>query len=128
MARGNGLVERHHCTTKALAERGLILPAEAIFWYNLSPRTGQAEASLRQRAIFLYGWMHLCNTSLQSTDEKEYAFVQVGEVGVKPPNECCTSEWGKGTVISPNTRSNVSLGCMPCHVVCRERGEVKVYA
>ena len=38
---GNGIVERHHRTIKAMAERGSISPLEATFWYNMSPRSGQ---------------------------------------------------------------------------------------
>ena len=37
---GNGIVERHHRTIKARAERGQVTPMEAVFWYNVSPRSG----------------------------------------------------------------------------------------
>ncbi|GAB1600614.1 uncharacterized protein LOC115212112 [Argonauta hians] len=42
---GNGIVERHHRTIKAAAERSNISPMEAVFWYNMSPKTGQREAT-----------------------------------------------------------------------------------
>ena len=55
---GNGIVEKHHRTIRAMAERGSISPMEAVFWYNMSPRAGQAENSVPQRAVFRYEWRH----------------------------------------------------------------------
>ncbi|XP_076049728.1 uncharacterized protein LOC143030464 [Oratosquilla oratoria] len=49
---GNGIVERHHRTIKSIAERALILPMEAVFWYNMSPMSEQDEDSVPQRAVF----------------------------------------------------------------------------
>ena len=43
---GNGIVGRHHQTIKAMAERGQVTPMEAVFWYNVSPRSGQDEKSV----------------------------------------------------------------------------------
>ena len=34
----NGIIERNRSTFKAMAERSYTHPAEATFWYNLSPR------------------------------------------------------------------------------------------
>ena len=56
---GNGIVERHHRTIKAMAERGSISPMEAVFWYNMSPRAGQDENSVPQREVFCYEWRHV---------------------------------------------------------------------
>ena len=53
---GNGIVERHHRTIKAIAERGRISPAEAVFWYNVSPRAGQSEGSVPHKSVFKYEW------------------------------------------------------------------------
>lgn len=38
---GNGIIERHHCTIKAVASGSQILPQEVVFWYNMAPKTGQ---------------------------------------------------------------------------------------
>ena len=43
---GNGIVERHHRTVKAIAERGWISPEEATFWYNMAPKAGQRDDSV----------------------------------------------------------------------------------
>nr|XP_027233814.1 uncharacterized protein LOC113825211 [Penaeus vannamei] len=53
---GNGIVERHHRTIKVLAERSQETPMEAVFWYNMSPRSGQHERAVPQRAVFKYEW------------------------------------------------------------------------
>ena len=41
-----GVIERHHQTIKAVAEKSQISPQEAVFWYNMAPKTGQEEASV----------------------------------------------------------------------------------
>ncbi|XP_076057133.1 uncharacterized protein LOC143034657 [Oratosquilla oratoria] len=43
---GNGIVERHHRTIKSVAEKALIPPMEVVFWYNMSPRSGQDKGSV----------------------------------------------------------------------------------
>ena len=55
-ASGNGIVERHHRTIKAMAEKMATSPVEAVYWYNMSPKDGQDEASIPQVAIYKYEW------------------------------------------------------------------------
>ena len=43
---------------KAMAERGQVTPMEAVFWYNVSPRSGQDEKSIPHGAVFRYEWRH----------------------------------------------------------------------
>ncbi|GAB1602550.1 uncharacterized protein LOC115217275, partial [Argonauta hians] len=47
---GNGIVERNHHIIKAMAERSQISPQEAVFWYNMTPRVGQADETVPHRA------------------------------------------------------------------------------
>ncbi|GFO34998.1 hypothetical protein PoB_006150300 [Plakobranchus ocellatus] len=47
-ASGNGIVERHHRTIESIAERGRVTPLDAVFWYNMSPRSGQDESTIPQ--------------------------------------------------------------------------------
>ncbi|XP_076043781.1 uncharacterized protein LOC143026882 [Oratosquilla oratoria] len=56
---GNGIIERQHRTIKSIAERALTPPVEAVFWYNMSPRSSQDEYSVPQKALFEYEWRHL---------------------------------------------------------------------
>ena len=116
-ADGNGIVERHHRTIKATAERGGIRPQEAVFWYNASPRSGQSEDSVPQRSLFRYEWRHPALQPLQEKDVKE-AQVKIGEeVWVKPPNARCTTQWRKGIVTGINSRNNISVDGMPRHIL-----------
>ena len=116
-ADGNGIVERHHRTIKAMAERGGIRPQEAVFWYNTSPRSGQSEDSVPQQALFRYEWRHPALQPYQESNERE-ARVTVGEeVWVKPPNARCTTQWQKGRVTRINSRNNISVDGMPRHIL-----------
>lgn len=114
-ADGNGIVERHHRTVKAMAERGGIRPQTAVFWYNLSPRSGQREDSVPQQSLFRYEWRHPALQSLQDRDVSG-AQVKIGEeVWVKPPNARCTTQWLRGRVTGINSRNNISVDGMPRH-------------
>ena len=114
---GNGIVERHHRTIKAMAERGSISPMEAVFWYNMSPRAGQAENSVPQRAVFRYEWRHPAVQPELKDHDKETT-VEVGEeVWVKTANARCTALWQKGVVTAINSRNNVSVDGMPRHIL-----------
>ena len=53
---GNGIVERHHRTIKAMAERGGGNPIEAIYWYNMSPKEGQNKDSVPHMSVHRYEW------------------------------------------------------------------------
>ena len=106
---GNGIVERHHRTIKAMAERGSISPMEAVFWYNVSPTAGQDENSVPQRAVFCYEWRNPAVQPKLKDHDKE-ATVEVGqEVWVKPADGRCTALWQKGVVTAINSRNNVSV-------------------
>ena len=50
-ANGNDIVERHHRTIKAMAERMGRNPREAVYWYNVSPKYGQKDDSIPQAAV-----------------------------------------------------------------------------
>ncbi|XP_076036529.1 uncharacterized protein LOC143022271 [Oratosquilla oratoria] len=116
---GNGIVERHHRTIKAIAERARIPPTEAVFWYNISPRSGQDDRSVPQKAVFKYDWRHpLQGPQLPANAEEGPASVQVGEeVWVRPKDTKCTSQWTRGTVTEVNSRNNVSVEGVPRHIL-----------
>ena len=115
---GNGIVERHHRTIKTMAERGAISPLEAVLWYNMSPRSGQDESTVPQRAVFRYEWRHPHVAPAKEVEEERPGFVQVGEeVWVKPPNARCTTQWGRGRVTAINSKNNISVDGMPRHVL-----------
>ena len=113
---GNGIVERHHRTIKALAERGQITPMEAVFWYNMAPRSGLDEATVPQRAVFRYEWRHPSTVPVGET--KGAATIDIGEeVWVKPPDAKCTSQWRKGRVTDVHSPNNLSVDGIPRHIL-----------
>ena len=122
---GNGIVERHHRTIKASAEKGNVNPIEAVFWYNMSARDGQNETTVPQRAVFKYEWRHPCMKT-KDEDEMKTSTIAVGqEVWVKPPNARCTTKWTKGRVTRVNSASNIEVNYMPRHILDIRPIEVK---
>ena len=114
---GNGIVERHHRTIKAIVEKGSISPMEAVFWCNMSLRAGQAKNSVPQRAVFCYEWRHPA-LQLELKDHDRETTVEVGEeVWVKPADARCTALWQKGVETAINSRNNVSVDGMPRHIL-----------
>ena len=55
----NRIVERNHRNIKAIAERAGISPTEAVFWNNMSPKSGQLDKTVPQRAAVNYRRRHL---------------------------------------------------------------------
>ena len=114
---GNGIVERHHRSVKAIAERADIDPIEAVFWYNISPRTNQDEGSVPQSAIYKYEWRSPLVERMSCTTE-EGASLRIGqEVWVKPADARCTTQWKKGRVTNVHSRNNIEVDGMPRHVL-----------
>ena len=52
-ASANGIIERNHRTIKTIAERSNISPQEAVFWYNITPRSHDQHL-IPQRELFTY--------------------------------------------------------------------------
>ena len=113
---GNGIVERHHRTIKAMAERSGIRPEEAVYWYNMSPRSGQQDDSVPQKGLFTYEWRQPFANDVEEREKP--STVSVGdEAWVKPPRMRCTTEWSKGTVTGVNSSNNISINGMPRHIL-----------
>ena len=115
---GNGIVERHHRTIKALAERGNISPIEAVYWYNRTPRQGTSLDSVPHRAIFRYDWRDPVGLEDDEDGEIETCKFNVGDkVWVKPPNARCVTQWNKGVVTGASSVNNLEVNGMPRHVL-----------
>ena len=115
-ASGNGVVERHHRTIKRIAERAEISPIEAVYWYNISPKSGQDGRTVPQAAVFSYQWRQPWE-EVDSLAE-ESARLEVGdEVWVKPPMAKCTSLWPRGVVTAVNSKCNVDVNGVPRHIL-----------
>lgn len=116
---GNGIVERHHRTIKAIAERGGISPIEAVYWYNSTPRSGQDASSVPQHSVYKYEWRYPSVVpSGANTGQDDALSIKMGEeVWVKPPDARCTTQWRKGIVTHVNSSNNISVNGMPRHVL-----------
>ncbi|CAE1259502.1 unnamed protein product [Acanthosepion pharaonis] len=114
---GNGIVERNHRTIKVIAERGGISPAEAVFWYNMSPKSGQREDTVPHRAVYTYQWRHpRVGSCLTRSDGPES--IRIGEeVWVKPTGARCTTKWTRRMVTGAQSRINVEVDGMPRHIL-----------
>ena len=115
-ASGNCIIERNHRTIKTIAERSNITPQEAVFWYDITPRSHDQHL-IPQRELFTYDWR--CPLVEPTGNySAEQASVELGdEVWVKPPNARCTTEWQKGHVTDIISRNNVSVDGMPRHIL-----------
>ena len=140
-ASGNGIVERHHRTVKALAERGGFGPVQAVFSYNVSPKKGQDQETVPQISVHPYEWRLPWQEGTNIDESEEQAVVQEGdEVWLKPPESKCTTEWTRGTVTKVNSHNNIEVEGMPRHILDvrpvrdmpseegREMGEVEIRA
>ncbi|CAE1278890.1 unnamed protein product [Acanthosepion pharaonis] len=114
---GNGIVERNHRTIKVIAERGGISPAEAVFWYNMSPKSGQREDTVPHRAVYSYQWRHpRVVPCLTLSDGPESIRIEE-EVWVKPTGARCTTKWTRGMVTGAQSCNNVEVDSMPRHIL-----------
>ncbi|KAK4318086.1 hypothetical protein Pmani_010884 [Petrolisthes manimaculis] len=110
---GNGIVERHHRTIKAIAERGGISPIEAVYWYNSTPRSGP------QQSVYRYEWRYpsLVPRGAEASQNNALSIKMGEEVWVKPRDARCTTRWCKGIVTDVNSENNISVDGMPRHVL-----------
>ena len=114
---GNGIVERHHRTVKAMAERAGITPMEAVYWYNVSPRCGIDSKTVPQLSVHNYEWRGFHSIKIEKEIEKSDVVSIGDEERVKPPNVRCTTPWRKGIVTEINSKNNVSVNGTPRHIL-----------
>ena len=113
---GNGIVERHHRTIKAMAERMKGSPIDAVRWYNMAPKDGQKEESVPQRSVYAYNW-RMTDTIDEEDRSKQCEFEIGDKVWVKPGNAKCTTKWHTGTVTQVNSNNNVDVDGMARHIL-----------
>ena len=113
----NGIVERHHRTIKAMAERMQDNPIEAVYWYNVAPKDTQKEETVPQKSVCSYNW-RIKGYNNDKEEEEPQCEVKVGdEVWVKPGNARCTTKWREGIVTGVNSDNNVDIDGMARHIL-----------
>ena len=114
---GNRIVERNHLIIKAIAERGGISPAEAVFWYNMSPKSGQLDKTVPQRAVFNYHWRYSKVKPVTKQANLPESILVGEEFWVKPPGVCCMSKWKRGRINRVLLQNNVEVDGLPRHIL-----------
>jgi hypothetical protein len=113
---GNGIIERHHRTIKALAARAAKDPREVLFWYNAAPKDICDPLTSPFAAVYTYEWRY--PTAVATPDGREAnAPYKVGDrVYVKPPNARCCTRWPEGVITGANSATNIVVDGMARHV------------
>ena len=118
VASGNGIAERCHRSVKRIAARMGCPIAEAVYWYNVTPKDDVDPASAPANKLYSYE-IRVRGVDRVLTDElgDVNSPYDVGDdVWVKPLGSRCNTKYQLGTVtklISPHT---VEVGGMPRHV------------
>ena len=120
---GNGIIECVYRTIKRMAERSGSPPFEAVFWYNVAPKTGVRRGTIPHLGAQLWV-VHPALWPTKQPDSQPATSLREGDrVCVKPPKSCCTSHWGAGLVIKVTSRKNVDVNEVSRHVLTsHERG------
>ena len=114
---GNGIVERVHRTIKRMAARSRGDPLDMVFFYNVTPRSG--EHTVPSCGISRYTWRVPC---VIPPGEVPAAAPVAGEwkegdkVFVKPANARCTTPWTIGWVTAVNSNRSLEVNGIPRHV------------
>ena len=118
VASGKGIAELCHRSVKRIAARMGCPIAEAVYWYNVTPKDDVDPASAPANKLYSYE-IRVRGVDRVLTDElgDVNSPYDVGDdVWVKPPGSRCNTKYQLGTVtklISPHT---VEVGGMPRHV------------
>jgi len=113
---GNGIVERNHRTVKRVAKRSKISPLQAVFWYNMVPRSEGGIHSVPSTMLHRYSFRD--PDQCIESEECPISSVKIGEkVWVKPPDAKCTTKWKLGTVTKIASPSNVEVDNCPRHIL-----------
>ena len=84
----------------------------------MSPRNGQQELSVPQRAVSTYSWRLLGQAAPEPIHDINAGKVKIGdEVWVKPGDARCTTQWGRGRVTAINSDNNVDVEGVPRHIL-----------
>ena len=116
---GNGIVERNHRTIKRIAARKRCTIAEAVYWYNVTPRDSVSPSTAPANAVHQY-YVRLKGIDTAHTYSDGAAPsnpYQVGDrVWVKPPGYRCHAQFGTGVVTGVISEQAVEVNGIPRHL------------
>ena len=117
-ASGNGIVERCHRSVKRIAARKSCPIAEAVYWYNITPKDGADPSTAPANELYSY---NLIVYGVDCMPPEEPSGIgspyQVGDaVWVKPPGNRCDTRFTRGTVSKLMSDVAVEVDGMPRHV------------
>ena len=96
---GNGITEWCHRTDKRIATRSRRSIAEAVYWYNATPKDNETPSRALANGIYQYEQRVKGVDPKPSPPEDRSNVYQIGKpVWVKPPDCQCTTRFYKGQV------------------------------
>jgi len=114
-ASGNGIVERCHRTVKRIAARKRCSIAEAVYWYNLTPKDGVHPSTAPANELHSYE-VRVRGIDRGPPDDEPAGVCNPYGVGdsvwVKPPGSRCDTSFVNGVV----TNLAVEVDGMPRHI------------
>ena len=114
---GNGLIERNHRTVKRIAARVGSSVQEAVFLYNLLPRTGTDVSTAPSYQLFKRQWSlnRWVGRATQGGRPGNSSYKAGDVVFVKPAGANCTSKWPKGRVTRVTERGAIEVNGVHRH-------------
>lgn len=98
-------------TIKAIAGRGETSPTGAVFWYNISSKSGQSRSMPQS---FKYPWRR--SRVVPITGHETPTSVRIEEdVWIKPLGARYTKQWRRRTITGVESTNNVSVNDVPQH-------------
>lgn len=111
---GNSIIERNHRTIKSCAARTNICPTEAVFWYNVLPKSATKDRPCQ----LAYNWrIPGEKKTIQKYHDNQRSKYTVGmKVFVKPMGARCTTQWKVGHITQVMSSTNVKVDGVSRHV------------
>ncbi|CAM1330156.1 Uncharacterised protein r2_g3930 [Pycnogonum litorale] len=119
VASGNGIAERCHRTVKRIAARKQCTVAEAVYWYNVSPKNDKTSSTAPANQLYSYK-VRIRQIDVAPSDRTTVARNNSYEIGdkvwVRPPRNSCEKRYRIGTVTKVVSDQAVEVDNVPRHV------------
>jgi len=115
---GNGIVQRCHRSVKRIAARKQCSIAEAVYWYNMTPKDGVDPSTAPANRLYNYNLrVYGVDRVLHEETSGNQNPYHVGDaVWVKPPGNRCDTRFTRGTVSEVKSDVAVVVDGMPRHI------------